>query len=159
MKLNPFSFGTSASPASSSRHDAAIDAALRLYGGAVPGPGFEGRVAARLGDQPRHAFHSKSAPRLAILRGLSTAALAAAAACGMVIGTVRHSHHALPPQAARVPHVGGLNSAGASRLPTHATPQSPSLDPQAPRTAPRHRATVSPGHAPSQAPAAGLQQQ
>jgi hypothetical protein len=133
---------------SSTAHDARIEAALRVYGRAVPAPGLESRVAARIAAQPRHSFRSASFasrgnPWLILLRGFSIGALAVAAACAIVIGTVRHSQQIVLPQTARGARSGSLNTAGATHVPTHAIPQSATIDPQAPRTAPHSRATVS----------------
>ena len=132
---------------SSTAYDARIDAALRVYGRAVPAPGLESRVAARISAAPRHSFRStsfgfRSNPGLVLLRGFSIGALAAAAACAIVVGTVRHSQQIALPQAAAGPRSGGVSTAGAPHIPTHAVPQSATIDPQAPRTAPHSRATV-----------------
>jgi hypothetical protein len=136
------------SEASSTAYDARIDAALRVYGRAVPAPGLESRVAARISAGPRHSsrtsiFNSVGSPRLILLRGFSIGVLAAAAACAIVVGTVRHSQHLTLPQAAAGTRSGGVSAADAPHVPTHAVPQSASIDPQAPRTAPHSRATIS----------------
>jgi hypothetical protein len=146
MKLKPLN-DNSATAHDTRAHDAQIDAALRVYGRAVPAPGLESRVAARISATPRHSFRTKvfsfsGNPRLALLRGFTIGALAAAAACGIVVGTVRHSQQIAIPQAA-APRPGGVSTAGARHIPTHAVPQSATIDPQAPRTAPHSRATVS----------------
>jgi hypothetical protein len=134
-------------------HDARIDAALRLYGSATPAPDLESRVAARIAAAPHHPFQSKSfglagnsptvQPWMNLLRGVSVGALAALAACAIVVGTVRHSQQAALPRAAVPVHSGGMSAAGGTHVPTHAIPQSPTIDPDAPRTVPRSRATVS----------------
>ena len=107
---------------SSTAYDARIDAALRVYGRAVPAPGLESRVAARISAGPRHAFRStsfgfRSNPVLVLLRGFSIGALAAAAACAIVVGTVRHSQQIALPQAAAGPRSGGVSTAGSSSYP------------------------------------------
>jgi hypothetical protein len=129
----------------SSLHDARIDAALRFYGRAVPSPGLESRVAARISAAPHHSFRSTSSrfPGLMLLRGFSIGALAAAAAVAIVVGTVRHSHQISIPLAAGATRSGGINSAGAMHIPTRATPQSTTIDPGAPRTPAHTRATIS----------------
>ncbi len=152
MKLKP------SNDNSSTAHDARIDAALRVYGRAVPAPGLESRVAARISAAPRPSFRTNlfgfsGSPRLILLRGFTIGALAAAAACAIVVGTVRHSQQVALPQAARVSRSGGVSAAGASHIPTHVVPQSATIDPQAPRSAPHSRATVS--RNPGSKPAAG----
>ena len=132
---------------SSTVHDARIDAVLSVYGRAVPVPGLESRVAARISTAPRTSFRSmsfgfRSNPGLVLLRGFSIGALAAAAACAIVVGTVRHSQQIALPQAASRARSGGVSTAGAPHIPTHAVPQSATIDPQAPRPAPHSRATV-----------------
>ena len=141
---------------SSTAYDARIDAALRVYGRAVPAPGLESRVAARISTAPQHSFRSasfglRSNPGLALLRGFSIGALAAAAACAIVIGTVRHSQQIALPQASSGSRSGGVSTAGTPHIPTHAVPQSATIDPQALRTAPHSRATLSrnPGSKPA----------
>ena len=129
-------------------HDARIDAALRVYGHAVPTPGLESRVAARIAATPRQSYRSASSGFagsrwVVLLRGVSVGALAAAAAVAIVVGTVRHSQQVPLPQAARGTRSGGINTAGDPHVPTHAIPQSATIDPQAARTAPHTRATVS----------------
>jgi hypothetical protein len=128
--------------------DARIDDALRVYGRAVPAPGLESRVAARLRSAPRQSYRLASAGFarrhwLLLVRGASIGALAAAAACAVVVGTVRHSQQFAVPQAAGVPRSGGVSAAGATHLPTQAAAQSATIDPLAPRSAPRSRATLS----------------
>jgi hypothetical protein len=134
---------------SSTAHDARIDAALRVYGRAVPTPGLESRVAARVAATPRQSYRSASSGFtgsrwMVLLRGVSVGALAAAAACAIVVGTVRHAQHSAIPQAARVSRSGGVSTAGDPHVPTHALPQSATIDPQSPRTAHHTRATISP---------------
>lgn len=129
-------------------HDAQIDAALRVYGRAVPAPGLESRVAARIAAAPRHSFRTNvfgfnGGPRLILLRGFTIGALTAAAACAIVVGTVKHSQHIAIPQTAAAPRPGGVSTSEAPHIPTHAVPQSASIDPQAPRSAPHTRATIS----------------
>jgi hypothetical protein len=143
---------------SSTAYDARIDAALRVYGRAVPRPGLESRVAARISARPPHSsstslFSFSASPRHILLRGFSIGALAAAAACAIVVGTVRHSQQTALPQAAAGSRSGGVSAAGTPHIPTHAIPQAASIDPQAPRTAPHSRATVS--RNPGSKPAAG----
>jgi hypothetical protein len=133
---------------SSTAYDARIDAALRIYGGAAPAPGLESRVAARIAARPRQSYRSaSSAPTgarwMVLLRGFSVGALAAAAACAIVVGTVRHSQQLAIPTAMRPSQSGGPGTAGESHVPTHVVPQSATIDPQSPRTAPHNRATVS----------------
>jgi len=133
---------------SSTVHDTRIDAALRVYGRAVPATGLESRVAARISAAPRHSFRStsfgfRSNPWLILLRGFSIGALAVAAASAIVVGTVRHSQQIALPQAAAGKPSGGVSAAGGEHVPTHAIPQSATIDPQAPRTPPHSRATVS----------------
>jgi hypothetical protein len=131
---------------SSAAHDAIIDAALGVYGRAIPKPGLESRVTGRIAST-RQFYRSgstftNSRWRL-FLRGASVGALAAAAACAIVVGTVRHSQHMTIPQAAGVSPSGGVSAASGTRVPTHAIPQSATINPQSPRTAPHSRATVS----------------
>jgi len=131
----------------SSNYDARIDAALRVYGGAAPAPGLESRVAARIAATPRHSYRSASAFTgsrwMVLLRGASVGALAAAAACAIVVGTVRHSQQTAIPQATGLSRSGGVSAASGTRVPTHAVQQSATIDPQAPRSEPHTRATVS----------------
>jgi hypothetical protein len=135
----------------STAYEARIDAALQAYGGAVPAPGLESRVAARIAAAPRPFFHAspaglRQAGWLVWLRGVAVGALGAAAACAIVVGTVRHSQQAAIPWAARVPRPEGVSASGATHVPTHAVAQSATINPQAPRSAPHGRATV-PGNA------------
>src|SRR5271170_919773 len=108
----------------SSSYDARIDAALRVYGGAAPAPGLESRVAARIAATPRHSYRSASAFTgsrwMVLLRGASVGALAAAAACAIVVGTVRHSQQTAIPQATGLSRSGGVSAASGTRVPTHA---------------------------------------
>jgi hypothetical protein len=129
---------------SSSVHDARIDAALRVYGRAIPAPGLDSRVAARISSMPRQSFRSATATLL-FFRRFSAGTLAAAAAAAIVVATVRHSQHISLPQAARAPLSGGVGGAGGPHIPTHAVPQSATIDPEAPRTPPHSRATISRG--------------
>lgn len=129
---------------SSSVHDARIDAALRVYGRAIPAPGLDSRVAARISAMPRQSFRSGTAALL-LFRRFSAGALAAVAAGAIVVATVRHSQHISLPQAARVPLSGGVSGAEGAHIPTHAVPQSATIDPEAPRTPPHSRATISRG--------------
>jgi hypothetical protein len=158
MKLKP-SNDNSSTPHDACAHDARIDAALRVYGRAVPARGLESRVAARISAAPRPSFGTNlfgfsGSPRFILLRGFTIGALAAAAACAIVVGTVRHSQRIALPQAARVSRSGGVSAAGAPHIPTHAVQQSATIDPQAPRSAPHSRATVSrnPGSKPGAVP-------
>jgi len=133
---------------SSTAYDTRIDPALRVYGRAVPAPGLEARVAARIAAAPPQSFRASSTVLtqtgwLIWVRGVSVGALGAAAACAIVVGTVRHSQQMAIPQAAGVSRSGGVSAAGAMHVPTHAVPQSPTIDPRTPRSAPRSRATVS----------------
>jgi hypothetical protein len=130
----------------SSLHDARIDAALRIYGRAVPRPGLESRVAARISAEPRQLFQSAgfgSTGWVVLLRRFSAGALAAAAAVAIVVATVRHTQHISIPQAARAPMSGGVSSAGASHTPTQRVPQSATINPESLRTPPRGRASIS----------------
>ncbi len=131
---------------SSTAYDARIDAALRVYGGAAPVPGLESRVAARIAATPRQSYRSAipGSRWMVLLRGFSVGALAAAAACGIVVGTVRHSQQLALPTAMRPSQPGGLTPATATHVPTHAISRSATIDPQSPRSAPRTRASVSP---------------
>ena len=134
---------------SSTAHDARIDEALRLYGRAVPTEGLESRVAARIAATPRQAYRSVpsrfiGSRWLLMVRGVSVGALAAAAACAIVVGTVHHSQQLAIPTAMGPSRPGAVGAAGESHVPTYAVPQSATINPQSPRTAPRHRATVSP---------------
>jgi len=131
-----------------SAYDASIDAALRIYGGAAPAPGLESRVAARIAATTRHGYRSATpvftgSRWMVLLRGVSVGALASAGACAIVIGTVRHSQRIEVPQAAGVIRPGGIRAPGGTRVPTRALPQSATIDPQAPRSEPHSRATVS----------------
>jgi hypothetical protein len=128
------------SPASS-RHDARIDAALRVYARAVPTPGLESRVSAHMAAAPERSFQVVRRLRLVILQRVSVGTLAAAAACALVVGTVQHSHHVLPPVGLSRPG-GGVGSAGMIHVPTQAMPQSAKIDPASPRRAPHSRATL-----------------
>jgi hypothetical protein len=133
---------------SSTAYDARIDAALRVYGGAAPAPGLESRVAARISATPRQSYRAaSSAPTgarwMVLLRGFSVGALATAAACAIVVGTVRHSQQLAIPQAMGSSRSGGVSAASGTHVPTRAIQQSPTIDPQAPRSAPHNRATVS----------------
>ena len=83
-------------------HDARIDAALRVYGRAVPTPGLESRVAARIAATPHQSYRSASSwfagsRWMVLLRGVSVGALAAAASAAIVVGTVRHSQQVPTP--------------------------------------------------------------
>jgi hypothetical protein len=131
----------------STAYDARIDAALRVYGGAAPVPGLESRVAARIAATPRRSYRSGPArftgSWLVLLRGVSVGALAAAAACAIVVGTVRHSQRIAIPQATGGSRSEGVSAAGATHVPTHAIPPSATIDPQSPRSAPHSRGTVS----------------
>jgi hypothetical protein len=127
----------------SSRHDARIDAALRVYSHAEPAPGLEGRVAAWISAMPRQSLRSAGASRLVVMWRFFAAALAVAAACAIVAGSVEHSHRAALPQAARVQHQGGVTTSGTAHVPTRSTPETPTIDPDAPRTPAHGRATVS----------------
>jgi hypothetical protein len=129
-------------------YDARIDAALHRYGRALPEPGLESRVAARMAVLPRHSSPSGpvgSAARrwLMLLRGASVGALAAAAACAIVVGTLKHSQHLPIPQASVGTRSGSVGAATGSHIPTHTIPQTATLDPESPRPAPRSRSTVS----------------
>jgi hypothetical protein len=150
MKIRP------SNGSNSTAHDARIDAALHAYGRAVPAPGLESRVAARISATPHHTFQSTSFGLrgrlgLRLFRGFSIGALAAAAACAIVVGTVRHSQQLVISQAAAGSRSGAVAAAGARHIPTGAVPQSATIDPQAPRTAPHSRATISrnPGSKPA----------
>jgi hypothetical protein len=134
---------------STTAYDARIDAALRVYGGAAPARGLESRVAARIAATPRHSYRSASSAFtgsrwMVLLRGVSVGALTAGAACAIVVGTVRHSQQVAIPQATGASRSGGLSAASATHVATHAVPQSATIDPQSPRSAPHSRATVSP---------------
>jgi len=133
---------------SSTAYDASIDEALRIYGAAAPAPGLESRVAARIAAAPRQSYRAASVfpgtRWMVLLRGVSVGALAAAAACAIVVGTVRHSQQLAIPQAIGVSRSGGVSAASAAHVPTHAVQPSPTIDPHAPRSAPHSRATVSP---------------
>jgi hypothetical protein len=124
-----------------SMHDARIDAALRVYSHADPKPGLEGRIAARISSMSRESVRSGSMSLLVMWRFLA-AALAVAAACAIVAGSIAHSHRAALPQAARVQHQGGATTSGTAHVPTQATPETPTIDPNAPRTPAHGRATV-----------------
>jgi hypothetical protein len=142
MKTRP-SNGTS-----STAHDSRIDAALHDYGRAVPAPGLESRVAARISATPYRSSQSTSfgfrgSLGLRLFRGLSIGALAAAAACAIVVGTVRHSQQLVISQAAAGTRSGAVGTAEGTHIPTRAVPQSATIDPRAPRTAPHSRATIS----------------
>jgi hypothetical protein len=133
-------------------YDAMIDAALHFYGTASPAPGLESRVQARLAAAPRTELRSSfmlvsgSQGWLLRLRGISLGAMTAAAACAIVVGSVHHSQRpAAIPQAAVGSHSGGVSAAGAPHTPTGIVRQTPTLDPQAPRSAPRSRSTVEHG--------------
>jgi hypothetical protein len=133
---------------SSTAYDARIDAALRVYGGATPVRDLESRIAARIAATPRQSYRSTSSGFmdggwLVLLRGVSVGALAAAAACAIVVGTVRHSQRIAVPQAAGASRSDGISAAGATHVPTRAIPPSATIDPQSPRSAPHSRATVS----------------
>lgn len=128
--------------------NARIDAALHVYGRAVPAPGLDSRVAARLTSAARQSFHSpapesRRRPMISLVRRFSVGALAAAAACGIVIGTVHHSQQIALPQRAATPRSGGASTAGAAHIPTRAIPSSSSADPSAPRS----RAVIAPDQA------------
>lgn len=138
MKTKPFATESSSFP-----HDARIDAVLRAYAHAVPTAGLESRIAARLAAMPLQTHRFERTSRLLLLRRLSAVALALAAACAIVAGTVRHSHHAVIPTAARTSRSGGLSTAGSAHVPIRAVPETPTIDPQAPRTPPHGRATNS----------------
>jgi hypothetical protein len=134
---------------SATAYDARIDAALRVYGGSIPAPGLESRVAARSAATPRQSHRSASSPffarhSMALLRGVSVGTLAAGAACAIVVGTVRHSQRLAIPQATGISRSGGISAAGGTHVPTHAIQPSPTIDPQSPRSTPHSRATVSP---------------
>ena len=135
----------SGSEKNSTACDARIDAALRLYGGAVPEPGLESRVASRLAAMPRHTHQTSwlGLSWMVLLRNVSVGALAAAAACAIILGTVRHSQQLAIPQAKNGARSGGISVGNDVHVPTHAVPQSPTIDPAAPRTPPRSRAVVS----------------
>jgi hypothetical protein len=129
------------SESSSTPYDGRIDAALRVYSHAEPAPGLEGRVVAWI--SARQSLQPTSASRLVVMWRFFAAALAVAAACAIVAGSVQHSHHAALPQAARVQRQGGVAGAGLAHVPTQPTPESPTIDPAAPRTPAHGRATVS----------------
>lgn len=143
MKWKPTSTADSISG-----HDVRIDAALNAYARAIPAPGLESRVAARVAVARRHPTRSMHAARVLILQRFSCGTLAAAAACGIVVASVQHSHRAALPPIIRFGDSGGVGAAGAVHVPTRRTPQTPSINPAAPRTPPRSRAVVSPnsGH-------------
>ena len=131
------------SDSSPTPYDARIDAALRVYSHAEPALGLEGRIVAWISAMPRQSLVSASASRLVVIWRFFAAALAVAAACAIVIGSVQHSHRAALPQAARVQRQGGVTGAGLAHVPTKPTPESPTIDPTAPRTPAHGRATVS----------------
>src|SRR5271155_5439286 len=118
MKTKPSTTGNNSFP-----HDARIDAVLRAYSHAVPAPGLESRVAARIAAMSRPSLQSRGASRLLVLRRLSVAALAAAAAAAIVAGTVRHSQHtALPQTATRTSRPGGVSAAESEHAPAQPIP-------------------------------------
>lgn len=132
---------------SSNADDARIDAALRVYGRAVPVSGLESRVAARIAVAPRQPYRSapsgfRGSHWMVLLRGVSVGALAAAAACAIVIGTLRHSQQVAIPQAMAPSRSGSVGAAGGTHVATHAVPPSATIVPQSPRSAPHSRATV-----------------
>jgi len=128
---------------SSTRHDARIDAALRVYSRAQPAPGLEGRIVAQISAMPRQALTLGIAPRLVLMWRFFAAALVVAAACAIVAGSLRHAHRVTLPQAARVQRQGGVSAAGTAHIPTQSAPESPTIDPTAPRTPAHGRSAIS----------------
>ena len=125
-------------------HDARIDAVLGAYSHAVPAPGLESRVAARISATSRPVMRSQGASRLVLLRWLSAAALAVAAAVAIVVGIVQHSHNInLQQRATGISRPGGVSAADSKHTPAQPIPQTPTIDPQAPRTPPHGRANSS----------------
>jgi hypothetical protein len=129
-----------------------IDATLAIYAKAEPDPGFESRITSRISQSHREFARAQSRAHWLFWRRLSVGALAAATACGIVIGTVRHSRHALPPEVVRATPGSstGASPATASHTPTHAIPVSPQIDPSSPRTPAHERAQIS--HNPTRHP-------
>ncbi|HZD50765.1 MAG TPA: hypothetical protein VE178_18615, partial [Silvibacterium sp.] len=78
MKTRPSTAANNSFPPDVRIHDARIDAVLRAYSHAVPAPGLESRVAARISAISRQSLRSESAPGLVLVRRLSAAALAVA---------------------------------------------------------------------------------
>jgi len=153
MTTKPSNHNYSSSPQISSLNDVLIDATLALYAKVEPEPGLESRIADRIAQIQRESARTRSATRLLIWKRLSVGALATAAACGIVVGTVQHSRHNLPPQVGRstANSSNGAGIATAPHTPTRAIPVSPQIDPNSPRTPAHGRAQISrnPNHHPN----------
>jgi hypothetical protein len=131
----------------SSPHDARIAAALDHFARATPPPGLESRVAARLSAAGRlESSRSAGSVRLLLLRRLSVGAMAAAAVCAIVFGTVEHARRNPMPQMVRGPQTGGVDISPSVHIPTHPIPQSAEINPDAPRNPPHGRAVLSRNH-------------
>ena len=127
-------------------YDAEIDAALATLGKAEPLSGFESRLNARLATSDVRAGGGKV--RFFLLQRLGMGVLAAASACGIVIGSVEHSRRSadLPP-ALRLHQGGGVGGANVTHIPTHVEHPDIVLKPGNVTRPARNRATVSPTHA------------
>lgn len=131
---------------STSPLDSRIDSALNVYARSVPDPGMEARIAAHLAGSLRFAAPTSHPFRALLFRRFSVGALAAAAACGIVIGSLEHARTLSPP-IATMPQTsgstGGIGAASSGHLPSRAVPAAPSIDPNHLRTPPRSRARLS----------------
>ncbi len=130
----------------SSVYDARINAVLHVYSRAVPTPELESRIADRLGESLFASIQSRRTRRLTSFRRVSMGALAAAAACAIVVASVQHSQVSTLPlakvQLGNDPGSRGLNGAGGSHVPTSPVQAAPRIDPRSPRTPAHSRATL-----------------
>jgi hypothetical protein len=142
MKTKPSNSKNFNSP--SAMNDQSIDAALGIYARATPAPGLESRVATRIANSRRESFRVRSAAHRLLWQRITVGTFATAAACGIVVGTLQHSHRSAPPQIVRHRTVssGGATPAELQHFPAHGIPVTPQIDPRSPRTPAHGRAMV-----------------
>ena len=126
-------------------YDRQIDAVLGLFAHAEPRPGLERRVTAHLAS---HSSVPCRSPRFTLLSRITVGALSTAAACGIVVGSVAHSRHSVPlPPSFRGASSGGIGTAGAVHIPTHAIHPAVGIQAGSLNRPPHSRATVPQNHA------------
>ena len=125
-----------------------IDQALRQLASAMPRPGIEDRITARLAQEQSRIETMKAsrAGFFAIPRFAIGAAAGALACVAIVAGTVSHSHRIQPslPGLSAQPASAGVGAAGAERPANRPIEPSPSGRPRSVRHLPGGRAVISP---------------